>query len=186
MSIAKLTQIAEQGQEDLTGYTAVIDSDHAYIHDGIAFTAIINTGAISAAYDIAFTTPDSNSGKYIHWRPIGIDSSADYVDFVLREGDTFSSGTTVTPINRNRLSDKLSGMQTFVYNATCTPAGTIIQRGGIGTTGNPTVLAGGGSSASQELVLKQNTNYVLTLTPAGETTCNLELYWYEESAGLDT
>lgn len=186
MSIAKLVQIASQGQEELTGYSAVIGSDHAYIHDGIAFTAIINTGSISAAYDIAFKTPSAESGKFIHWRPIGIDTSADYVDIVLREGDTYSAGTSVTPINRNRLSTNTSKMQSFVYNATATPTGTIIQRGGIGTSGNAASQGGGGAAASQEIVLKQDTNYVLTLTPDGATVVNVSLFWYEEEKGLDS
>lgn len=184
MGIPRMTEIMEQSQEEFTKYTGVINSDHAYIHAGIAFTAIINTGSISAAYDIAFTTPDEESGKFVHWRPIGVDTSADFVDFVLREGDTFSSGTAVTPINRNRISKNTSKMQTFVYNATATPAGTIVQRGGIGTAGNAASKAGGGSRAAEELILKQNTNYVLTLTPAGATTVNLSLFWYEEGKGI--
>lgn len=175
---------ANKTKELLTGYTGVIDSDHAYVHKGIAFTAVIETGSISAAYDIAFTTPSVADGKYLHWRPIGISSSADYVDFKLREGDSFSGGTAVTPINRNRISTNTTDMQTFVKNATATPTGTIIQAGGIGTSGNPASRAGGGSAAAQELVLKQNTNYVLTLTPDGATTCVLELFWYEEDGAL--
>ena len=125
MSIPRITELTENTIESLTGYTGIIDSDHAYIHNGIAFTAIINSGSISAAYDIAFTTPTVASGKYIHWRPIGIQTSADYVKFELREGDTFSSGSAITPVNRNRLSSNTSAMQTFVKNATATPAGTV-------------------------------------------------------------
>lgn len=169
-------------QEGLTKYVGVIGSDHAYVHQGKAFTAVLTTGSISAAYDIAFTTPSVASGKYIHWRPIGIDTSADYVSWVLYEGDTFSSGTAVTPVNRNRagFSHKVSEMQSFVQNATVTPTGTILSRGGVGTSGTPANRSGGGASADEELLLKPNTNYVLTLTPAGATTCNLELFWYEE------
>lgn len=184
MSEKRLTEIAEQQQEGLTKYMGVIDSDHAYIHKGIAFTAIVNTGAISAAYDIAFKTPELDSGKYIHWRPAGIQTSANYVSYNLYEGDAFTSGTAVIPINRNRLSTKTSGMQTFVKGATVSPAGTIIQAGGIGTSGNPASQAGGGSAASQELVLKQDTSYVLTLVPGGSTTVILELFWYEEDKGI--
>lgn len=170
--------------ERFTGYIGAIGSDHAYVHLGKAFTAIINTGSISAAYDIAFTTPTVASGKYLHWRPIGISSSANYVDATLREGDAFSSGTTVTPINRNRNSTATTATQAFVKNATATPAGTIIQSFGVGASGSPVARAGGGAAADQEIVLKQNTNYVLTLTPAGATTCVLELFWYEEGTGV--
>lgn len=169
--------------EDFTGYLGVISSDHAYVHQGKAFTAIINTGSISAAYDIAFTTPTAASGKYVHWRPIGISSSADYVDVKLYEGDTFSGGTAVTPINRNRLSSATTTMQAFVKNATATPSGTIIQAGGIGTAGNAATRSGGGAAADQEIVLKRNTNYVMTLTPDSATICVLSLFWYEEGLG---
>lgn len=185
MSEPRITEILEGTREGLTGYAGVIGSDHAYIHDGKAFTALIDTGEITADYDIAFTTPTVASGKFIHWRPIGVDTSSDYVLFTLREGDSFSDGTEVTPINRNRLSSSVTAVQAFVKNATATPTGTIIQQGGVGTAGNPASRSGGGAAADQELVLKQNTNYVLTLSPNGATTVNLSLFWYEENAGLD-
>lgn len=186
MSMQKLTEIVKtEIQESFTKYVGTISSDHAYIHKGLAFTGIVNTGSINAAYHIAFTTPTVASGKYIHWRPIGIDSSADYVDYTLREGDTFTGGTSATPINRNRLSSNTTGMQSFAYNATSAPTGTIIQRGGIGNSGNAFSRAGGGAGADEELVLKQNTTYILTLDPDGSTICNLSLFWYEEGEGID-
>jgi len=170
------TEYLNSFKEELTGYIGTIDLDHAYIHDGIAFTSIIDTGSISAAYDIAFTTPTVASGKYIHWRPTGITSSANYVQFTLYEGDTYTAGTAVTPINRNRLSSGTTAMQSFVKNANVTPSGTIIDIGGIGTSGNPRAISGGGASANEELVLKQNTSYVLTLVPAGATVCTAKLF----------
>ena len=179
-AIERLTEIGEQEQEGLTKYKAVIGSDHAYIHKGLAFTAIISTGSISAAYRIAFKTPASAAGKYIHWRPIGITSSADYVSIKLTEGDTYTGGSDVTPINRNRTSSTVSVMQAFKTGVTSTPAGTVIQATGIGTAGNPTAISGGGAAADQELLLKPDTVYVFTLTPAGATSCELELFWYEE------
>lgn len=183
--MATMTELLKAMQECLTGYMGVIGSDHAYIHDGKAFTAFVNTGEILAAYDVAFTTPSVASGKFIHWRPNGLDTSADYVLVTLREGDSFSDGTAVTPINRNRLSSETTTMQAFVKGATATPTGTIIQQGGIGASGNPVSRSGGGSAADEELVLKQNTNYVFTLEPAGATEVNLSLFWYEEDKGID-
>ena len=185
MNSPRLTEIFEQGQECLTGFQASISSDHAYIHDGIAFTSVINTGSISAAYDIAFTTPTVASGKFIHWRPIGIQTSADYALFTLYEGDSFADGSAVTPINRNRLSAGTSAMQTFVKGATVTPAGTIIQQGGIGTSGNPASQSGGGAGANEELVLAQDTDYVITILPDAATVVTLSLFWYEELAGIN-
>lgn len=180
MANARLTELVEGYREDMTGYLAQIDSDHAYIHKGWAFTAIVNTGSISAAYDIAFTTPAESTGRYVHWRPTGITTSAEYVDVSLYEGDTFSGGTAVTPINRHRGSSLVSVMPTVVKGATATPTGTLLQSFGIGTAGNPSARTGGGGGAELELLLKPGTNYVLTITPDGATTCVLELYWYEE------
>jgi hypothetical protein len=183
MSLPFIADILKGFKERLTGYIGTIGSDHAYIHKGIAFTAVIDVGSISAAYDIAFKTPKVESGKFVHWRPIGLQTSADYVKIELREGDSFSSGTAVTPINRNRISDNVSVMQTFVKNATATPAGTLIGIGGIGTLGNAASRSGGGAGADEEIVLKQNTNYILTITPAGATSVTAELFWYEEDMG---
>lgn len=185
MSEKRLTEIAEQSQECLTKYTGVISSDHAYIHDGKAFTAILSTGSISAVYRVGFTTPSVASGKFVHWRPLEIKSSADYVDIQLTEDDSFTGGATITPINRNRLSADTSNMQTFSNGVTSTPTGILIQATGIGVSGNIFSQSGGGSGEEQELVLKQNTSYVITLTPGGATTVRASLFWYEEDAGID-
>lgn len=172
--------------EKLTGYMGVISSDHAYIHKGKAYTAIIQAGSISAAYDICFKTPNPNDSgtekgrEYIHWRPIGLTTSADYVAWQLTEGESYTGGSAVTPRNRNRNYDDDSQMQAFVSNATCTPAGTLIAAGGVGTSGVVTAKSGGGASADDELLLKPDTVYCMTLTPDGATTVTAELFWYEE------
>jgi len=184
-ALERITEIAEEEQECLTGYKGVITSDHAYIHDGKAFTAILSTGSISAVYRVGFTTPSVASGKFIHWRPLAITSSADYVDIQLTEDDSFTGGTTITPINRNRLSEATSTMQAFSNGVTSTPTGIVIQASGIGVSGNTVSQAGGGAGADQELVLKQNTSYVITLTPDGATTVRASLFWYEEDKGID-
>jgi len=183
MSMPRLTQLIERTIDYFTNNLTTISTDHSYIHQGIAFTSVIQTGSISAAYDICFTTPDLNSNIYIHYRPIGLYTSANFVLFELREADTFSSGSAVTPINRNRNSLNVSKITTMVKDATCTPAGTLLQSGGIGTSGVPTSRGGGSSAADQEIVLKPSTNYTLTLTPSGATTCVVELFWYEEYKG---
>lgn len=184
--MAKTVEVLKESQENLTKYTGTIESDHAYIHKGIGFTSVVDVGSISGAYHIAFKTPAVASGKFIHWRPTGLQTSANYCKIELREGDSYSSGTAVTPINRNRLSSKTSFMQSFVKNATATPSGTLLCVSGIGSAGNAAARSGGGDGASQEIVLKQNTNYIMTITPAGATSVTCELFWYEENAGRDS
>jgi hypothetical protein len=166
--------------ERLTGYLGVIQSDHAYIHEGWAFSAFIAAGSISGAYDICFKTPLASENKFIHWRPTAITSSAQYVAYQLTEGETYTDGGAVTPVNRNRNSKKTSLMQAFVSNATCTPAGTVIDFGGVGSTGTPQAQSGGAGGSEHELVLKPDTIYAFTVTPAGATTVSVQLFWYEE------
>lgn len=178
--MAKTVEILREFQEDFTGYVGVISSDHSYIHKGIGFKANIEVGSISAAYDICFTTPSLASGKFIHFRPTDFTTSANYIGFQLTEGETFTGGTSIVPINSNRTSTKTTEMQAFVKNATCTPSGTIIAIGGLGTSGNPTARAGGKTGEENELLLKANTTYCLTITPAGATTVTATLFWYEE------
>ena len=168
-----------RASEDLTGYWGVIDSDHAYIHRGLAWTAVVNTGAISALYKISFKTPTVASREYIHWRPLGMTTSAQYCQIELYKGDTFSGGTTVVPTNRNDNSTNVSAMQTFAKGTTVTLSGTLKGSFGIGTAGNPAARTGGGSCASKELVLAPNTSYSIGITPDAETTCILELFWYQ-------
>jgi hypothetical protein len=164
----------------MTGFMGVIDSDHAYIHKGLAFTLVVDLGSISTATKIGFITPTVASGKYIHWRPVGIQTSANYVKYKLYEGDAFTEGVAATPINRNRTSSNTTKIQASKTGVTVTPAGTVLQIGGVGISGNPSSRAGGGAAADQELLLKQNTSYVLELDPAGATVVTLELFWYEE------
>jgi hypothetical protein len=172
--------------EDVTGYTGTISSEHAYIHDGMAYSAVINCGSISSAYNISFTTPPADKG-YIHYRPLGITTSANYVGIILTEVETFSSGTAVTIFNRNRLLASLepakfkTKMTSLKQGTTCTPSGTAIVNTGMGTSGVPSARSGGNDASASELVLIPNTTYNIALTPAGATTVTVELFWYEES-----
>ena len=175
--------LLNQSVESFTGYVGVIDSDHAYIHLGMAFTAIVDTGTISSLYKISFKTPKLEDHLWVHWRPIGISTSAQYIEVNLYEGDSFSGGTTVPVINRNRNSTEVTSVQSIVKGSTVTLNGTLISSTGIGTEGRRTA-SGGGAAADQELLLKGNTNYSIGITPAGSTACLLELFWYEEGRGV--
>jgi len=162
-----------------TGFDVGITGDHSYIHEGKAFSVPIAIGSISAAYKVSFTTPAT---KYVHWRPAKVTTSAAYVALVLYEGDAYTSGTAVTPINRNRNSLAVSGMS-MVKNSTVTPAGTIVDIDGVGISGNPVSQGGGAGGAEHELVLKPNTKYTMLLTPTAATVVNFTPFWYEEDVG---
>lgn len=162
----------------------VVQSDHAYIHDGMAYDALINIGTISSAYNISFKTPTVASGKFIHWRPTDITTSENYIQVILYEGDTYTGGTAVTPVNRNRNSPNTSTMQVVAKGTTSTPSGTIIDIFGIGSAGTRQARSGSSSGSEQERVLKPDTIYTLALTPAGSTDVTTTLFWYEEDKGV--
>jgi hypothetical protein len=51
---------------------------------------------------MGFTTPSIESGKFIHWRPAYMSSSANIGQMKLYEGSVFNGGTAIQPYNRNR------------------------------------------------------------------------------------
>jgi hypothetical protein len=179
MSVGKITEILGQTQEGLTKYQGVISSDHAYIHQGKGFTYVFYAAALNGTTRIGFTTPSVASGKFVHWRPIGGYTSSDAITVELTEGDTFTGGSDAVPFNRNRNIATTSVMQAFKTGVTSTPSGLLVLGTGAGSASGP----GAGSSEggeNEELVLKQNEDYVLTITSGGATRVFLQLFWYEE------
>src|SRR6056297_774374 len=140
MSTARITEILNYSLEHLTKFLTIIDSDHAYIHDGIGFS-VVGTTAISGSgtYKLQFTTPDVedidvyNSGqRYIHWRPANIISTDGAFQWELFEGSTtISGGTSATVLNRNRTSDRTANMSVKV-GVTVGTDGTRVQIAGSG------------------------------------------------------
>lgn len=169
-------------QEAYTGYMGVITSDHAYIHKGIGKTIIIDLGSISAATRIGFTTPTVASDKVLHWRPLGVTTSANYVEIKMTEDDSFTGGTDKldTIFCRHRAYGTTTAVQAFKSGVTSTPTGLVVQQAGVGSAGAPRARSGGTGGADEELVLLQDTDYVITLTPSGATAVILSLFWYEE------
>ena len=64
--------------EGLTKYCGVITSDHAYIHKGIGYTYDYTASSVAAGsgVKIGFSTPNLTPGKYLHWRPSSVSSTA--------------------------------------------------------------------------------------------------------------
>lgn len=178
-----LTTIYNYVIEPFTKFFSVIQSDHAYVHKGLAYTSIIDTGSISASYKIGFTTPTVASGKVVHWRPADIGSTADQITFKLYSAISFSAGTAVAPFNRNQddFPTETGDMQAFAQGVTATvTGGKVVDAGTIGSAGTRFSTSGGSGGSEHELVLIPNTSYVLDLVPADATVGICNLFWYEE------
>lgn len=190
--VNKLESIFLGAFERFTKFLTIIQADHAYIHEGIAFTYLGTTGtlAASATTSIEFTTPSVASGKYVHFRPTFLSSSANYMTMSLNEGSTTTGGGSVlTDIkNRNRISTKTSVMQTLKTAVTVSAAGAQIETLATGVAGGVTSSSGGQSGgANEELILKQNTIYTMTFANSGTVTATVgiyKLFWYEEETGV--
>ncbi len=180
------TKPALIGQADrFTNQQSVMQADHTYIHAGIGFTIALDLGSISSAYHIAIETPAASTGKYIHYRPSNakVTTSADSVQYLLRENITsYTGGTVYTPFNRNRNNSNTS-VTTVKYGVTPT-VGTpvLLDIMEIGSTGRPAARSGGGGGSGEEIILKPDTIYLLTFTPAGATSVGFTDFWYEEDS----
>jgi len=171
--------------DEFTGFDIGITGDHAYIHNGKAFSAMGQTSlAAAGVYSLTLTTPAASVG-YIHLRPAFFSSSTSYAKMSIIEAPTFTAGTASTPINRNRNS-LTAPTAVYKYNAGYTTGGTVLDITTVGTGGNPTARAGGGVGADAEIVLKPVTTYLFYIeNPTGGATSNItwNLFWYEELVG---
>lgn len=171
--------------EDVTSAVRTIDTDHAYIHGGIMFSATdyrsLTAGATSF---ITVLTPGTASGTYIHWRPAAIVSSADKVLVTLYEGSsTPTASGTVTPYNRDRTTT-LTALLTVASSASITTIGTAIDRayigGGEGVGG---ARSGADTDEKHEIIFAQNQRYTMGVAnnSTAANTVFLKLMWYEET-----
>ena len=169
----------------LTGFITQISGDHRYIHEGKAFSYIGNTGALTAGsgtYSLAIQTPVDTSGLRIHLRPAKFSSTANTMLLTIAEGSTITSGSIVTPINRNRNSSNTS-RAIVKAGVTVSLAGTVIDQEAVGGGANPSNNSGGSGGSAQEIVLKPGTVYSIKIDNIGATTAStgyFEIFWYEE------
>jgi len=168
--------------DDFTGYPIVLSSDHSYIHKGLGFSLVGNSGSVAAAgtFVISFVTP---SGKYVHLRPTSIGSTKSLGLFTIAEGSTMTGGTDATPLNRNRNSLNAS-LVTAKTGATISAEGSVklVEL----FIGYPNTGSGGQNGENDEIVLKPGTAYSLKFSNIGETESTVfyfSMFWYEEQEG---
>jgi hypothetical protein len=175
-----------KSQTDIfTGFDVTVGSDHAYIHQGKAYVLIGATGSIAAAgvEHVSFKTPALPGGKYIHWRPARLSSTANALAITVTEGAVMTSGTLAVPQNLYRI--KKNASQVVAYTgATLTTAGNggVIYQDAVGS-GGASNRSGGDAASGEERVLKPDTTYSITFTNIGASTATVgyyTLFWYEE------
>jgi len=124
-------------------------------------------------------TPNTTAWAHMSFE---ISSSAGQVIIELSEGATVSSnGTPESIFNRNR--NFAANNTTLIYSApTVLTQGTVIGAAKFGV-GDKKITAGEISTSESEMVMKQNTIYLLRITELNiaNTTVNLSIDWHEHT-----
>ena len=156
----------------------IIDYAHHEIHAGSHF---LYTDAISlnaaGSQDYLITVPDTT--KWPHM--IFILGGSAITQFDLYEG-TDKNGTTPQIVgNSNRNSANLAGVTIHKGTSGGSTDGTLIHtyKGGSATNQS---RGGTGTRNDEELILKQNTKYILRITSGtASNLINVNLSWYEHT-----
>ena len=172
--------------ERITGAFRTIETEHAYIHEGIFYESYNKFTLAAGAKRVVTIKPAA--GTYLHYRPTNLVTSADKVTIEFYEGATVTAatGTAVTPSNHNRNST-LASKVTLLDAPTVTADGTKFAQvyipGATGTGGTRTGASAGVSNS--EWVLKPNTVYMIRVTngSSGSNDIQVNFQWYEESMG---
>jgi hypothetical protein len=162
-----------------TAVDAGIDFAHAMIHEGKHYTAtFVDTEVDSgAAVDITIVTPNSTT-----WAHMLFELMASAVSEVsITEGAVVNvPGTALAAVNNNRNSAQTS-ILTLRSGDTYNAGGTVIYQY---TGGSATVRsrAGSGFRNDEEIVLKANTTYRVSITSrTDDSRVSVLLEWYEWS-----
>ena len=158
----------------------IIDYAHHEIHSGSSFfvyeNAVLGNGNV---LDIAITTP--NTTKWSHLI-LHLDVSAGCVFDMLEDVTSFAGGAATIPANRNRNSTNVS-VNTCLNGNTIT-ADAIVPTGGTAVWNESVGVRGivWSRSSGEEIILKQNSNYLFRVTNgANANTVTMLLNWYEHT-----
>ena len=172
--------------ERLTSAIRTIETEHAYIHEGIFYESYNKFTLAAGATRVV--TIKAAAGTYLHYRPTNLVTSADKVLIEFYEGATVTAatGTAVTPVNHNRNS-AIASTTALIDAPTVTADGTKFAQvyipGATGTGGTRTGASAGVSNS--EWVLKPDTVYMIRIKngSSGSNDIQINFQWYEERMG---
>lgn len=160
-----------------TNTLQTIDYPHHEIHAGSHFVYTDHV-PLSSAETMEYLVTTPNTTRWAHMM-FDLDGSA-ITQFELYEGATVSGSVAQTPGNNNRNSSTTPGVT--VHKAISGSAlGTRIHiyKGGSSSAQS---RSGGQARNDTEIILKQNTKYVLKITSGSDNNlCNVRLEWYEHT-----
>lgn len=172
--------IQEFQVERVTRGFPTITTDHALIHEGMAYSKsdVLASLSQNASTYINFTTP---LGDYVHFKPAGFTANAGPIYITLAEGASYTGGTATTFLNMNRLSANTAST-TVAIGATQSAAGTTLAKLMIPASSQGAQKLGSSVGAAEERVLKRGTAYGIKIlnSSSGAAFVGYDLFMYEE------
>lgn len=165
--------------DKVTNSLMIVDYEHHEIHSGDHYFYSDSVELGSAATQVyMFTTP--NTTKWCHFIFSATGSAITQIQ--LYEGADRTGTTLQTVFNNNRNSLNTAGMTVHKGTSGGTTDGTLIFQmksgSSAGASRSPSV-----SERGNEVILKQNTKYILIITSGtASNLTNLQLEWYEHTS----
>ena len=168
--------------ERVTGGRMVVDSNHAQVHGGNAFSMYHEALALAAAAKayVEITVP---ADTYVHFQAASFFSTG-YAQLRLVElAGPSTGGTGITPINRHRIINDTSVL-TVKHGVTPAADDVVMDtlrvgKAGVGASGR----IGGATGDDTEWVLNPATSYLLEITNNDSAAIDTTVrgFWYEEA-----
>ena len=193
MSIPKITDILSQAKDGASSALGVIDYSHHEVHEGSAFYvmySVLSLGAMTTPDDtITLTLVTPNTTKWSHFT-FSVNGSAGWRVRLIEAptGGAASATGTIDILNHNRNyqitkpSTVGNGTTTGVvsYDATLATGGVTLWDQYLEGSGGP--QAGGtGTGKRNEIILKSNTTYQLSLYGTDTNPATMYIDWYENT-----
>jgi len=170
-----------------------IDHSHHEVHEGEHFFcvySVASVGALTSPDDLmtlTFVTP--NTDKVLHM--IGTGTSSNAAVFSIIEGGSGGGSSPTGELsvyNSNRNSNTVSTILASAggnaakisYDATAVTGGVTLKSVFLGTAGVLTASAGSARS-EEEIILKKNTQYQMSIGTTATVPGSILLSWYEDT-----
>lgn len=163
-----------------TGAVQTIETEHLHIHAGRGFqcSGAIATIAASSGVDF-YITPFSNQAMHLRNYQFSADGAPITLSFY--ENPTIAiTGTQCSPVNRNRISSKVSSAGIF-HTASATSLGTFLDSTRIEGTGTGANTTGETEGPAVEWILDSSKKYLIRAinNDSGSVRLNYRMFWYE-------
>jgi len=164
--------------DSATNVLSTVDYAHHEIHAGSHFFYTDSTVlATSGSQDYLITTPDTT--KWAHMK-FQMDGSA-ITQMQIYEGSAKSGSVAGTIFNSNRNSANTPGLAVHKGTSGSLADGTLIYTYKCGAATQQS-RSGAGSRSDEEIILKQNSKYLVRLTSGTDNNLtNINLEWYEHT-----